>query len=113
MLERDLPGNLLAWLVRALLNAGGLLQKVRARGRLDNDIVRFVGFDLNRGGNRHALLVDLGLAVEIVAHLLDIELALTKSGAKRWLGCACGCIVRGARQIIGGGGSKACCVCAV
>ena len=77
VLEGDFSGNFLARLVSSLLDAGGLFKKVRAWRRLNHHVVGLIGFDLDRGGDRHALLVDLCLAVEVVAHLLDIELTLS------------------------------------
>src|SRR3954452_17756355 len=75
------PRDLLAMrLAGALLDAGGLLDEHRGRRRLRDERERAVLVDRDHNGNRGAGLI-LGLRVERLAELHDVDAVLAQGGA--------------------------------
>src|SRR6201999_482778 len=79
-----LAGLVAARRLRAGLDLGGLLQEVGHRRRLHLEGEGTVRIDGDDHGDRGILLFLLGLGIERLAELHDVETALTKRGTDRW-----------------------------
>src|SRR5262249_38220826 len=79
----DLAHEALARRLRALLDARGLLEEITRGRSLRDEGEAAVGIGRDHHGDRHAGLEALGLRVERLAELHDVEAALTQRRADR------------------------------
>src|SRR6185312_15107825 len=87
LLHRDLADRALAGGLRALLDARRFHQEVRVRRRLRHEGEAAIGIGGDDHRDRHARLQLLGLRVERLAELHDVEAALAerRTDRRRWI----------------------------